>query len=216
LINPPVAGVVLAGGLGRRMGGGDKPLRAIGGRTMLARAIERLAPQVSALAVNANGDPARLAEFRLPVIADPVPGFAGPLAGILAGMRWARDAIPDAAHLVSAAADTPFFPGDLVSRLVAGCRGNPGCIALAASDAGAHPVFGLWPIALADDLDAFLRTGQTGKILAFVDRHRRVDVHFDALFLPGSRRLDPFFNVNTPEDAAEAEAFAAVLDGAAA
>ena len=211
----PIAGVILAGGLGRRMGGGDKPLVAVGGRPMLAWVIERLAPQVRALVINANGDPSRFAEYGLPVVPDTIEGFAGPLAGILAGMRWAEANVPAARFIVSVAADTPFFPGDLVLRLAESCAGDATGIALAASADGVHPVFGLWPVALAGDLETFLATGVSGKILAFVDRHQRADVFFEPLPLPGGDTVDPFFNVNTPEDAARAEQIALALAEAA-
>ena len=208
------AGVILAGGLARRMGGGDKPLVAIGGRPMLDRVIERLAPQVDRLVINANGDPARFARYGLPVVPDTISGFAGPLAGILAGLRWAEANIPDAPAVLSVAADTPFFPADLAARLGAAAR--EGTIVLAASAEGVHPVFGLWPVALADDLEAFLAAGENPKILAFVDRHARADVMFEPLAVPGCPAVDPFFNVNTPDEAASAEGFAAALDRHAA
>jgi len=208
----PHAGIILAGGLGRRMGGGDKPLLQVGGRPMLARVIARLLPQVERVVINANGDPARFALYGLPVVPDTIEGFAGPLAGILAGMRWSQQDLPEARFVVSVAADTPFFPTDLVARLVEGCGRDERTIALAASTAGTHPVFGLWPVALADDLDAFLRSGEGGKILKFADRHLRLNVPFDDLLLPDGSAVDPFFNVNTPEDAHRAEEIAAVLD----
>ncbi|HSG94834.1 MAG TPA: molybdenum cofactor guanylyltransferase MobA, partial [Afifellaceae bacterium] len=166
-----VAGVVLAGGLARRMGGGDKTLKPIGGRPMLEMVIDRMAPQVAALAINANGDPARFAQFGLPVIADTIGDFAGPLAGILAGMRWAQAKHRDCRYVASVAGDTPFFPADLVARLAEGCGGTDDTIALAASADGVHPVFGLWPLALADDLETFLTIGDNRKILAFTDRY---------------------------------------------
>jgi len=208
----PHAGLILAGGRGSRMGGGDKPLLPVGGRPMLAHVIERLRPQVERLVLNANGDPARFVQYGLPVVADTIEGFAGPLAGILAGMRWSAANLAEARFMVSAAADTPFFPTDLVARLAAGCGRYEDTIAIAASPAGAHPVFGLWPVALADDLEQFLATGESGKILAFADRHRRVNVPFDEIALPGGRTVDPFFNVNTPEDAAKAEHIAIALE----
>ena len=198
------------------MGGGDKPLVAIGGRPMLRRVVERLSPQVARVVINANGDPARFADYDLPVVADTIAGFAGPLAGILAGMRWSQAALPDAPFVASVAGDTPFFPENLVARLVEACGGDEWTVALATSAAGKHPVFGLWPIALADDLDAFLASGESGKILAFSDRHKRVDVPFAGLQLPDGASVDPFFNVNTPEDAARAEQIAASLEGAPA
>jgi molybdopterin-guanine dinucleotide biosynthesis protein A len=212
----PHAAVVLAGGLGRRMGGGDKPLRSLGGKPMLARVIERLAPQVERVVINANGDPARFAAYGLPIVADTIAGFAGPLAGILAGMRWAQENLPEARFIASAASDTPFFPTDLVARLSEGCGSDERTIALAASSNGTHPVFGLWPVALADDLEKFLEGGEGGKILTFADRHVRLNVPFDDLILPDGTAVDPFFNVNTPEDAARAEKIAAALDGRAA
>lgn len=210
-----VAGVVLAGGLARRMGGGDKTLKAIGGRPMLAMVIDRTARQVAALAINANGDPARFAAFNLPVIADTISGFAGPLAGILAGMRWAKANHPDCRYLTSVAGDTPFFPADLVSRLAEGCGGADDTIALAASADGVHPVFGLWPLALADDLEEFLTKGDNRKILAFTDRYVRLNVPFDHIELTDGEPLDPFFNINAPEDVERAEAIVAALGEAA-
>ena len=194
------------------MGGGDKPLVEIGGAPMLARVIGRLRPQVAHLALNANGDPARFARFGLPVVADTIGGFAGPLAGILAGMRWAAKTFPEGQFIASAAADTPFFPKNLVARFAEGGHGQER-IALAASGAGVHPVFGFWPVALADDLEQFLVSGESGKILAYVDRHARVDVRFEDIVLPDSERVDPFFNVNTPDDAARAQEIASALDG---
>jgi molybdopterin-guanine dinucleotide biosynthesis protein A len=202
-------GVILAGGLGRRMGGGDKPLMAVGDRPMLDRVVERLAPQVDRVIINANGDPARFARYRLPVVPDTIAGFAGPLAGILAGMRWTQKNLPSAQFIVSAAGDTPFFPTDLAERLAA--LGNGETIALGASEAGAHPVFGRWPVALADDLEAFLTTGKTGKILSFVDRYERAEAFFDPIRLPSGEKIEPFFNVNTPADAAEASRIATAL-----
>lgn len=198
-----IAGLLLAGGLSRRMGGGDKALRMLGGRPMLAHVIDRLRPQVGALVLNANGDPTRFAAFGLPVVADTVPDFVGPLAGILAGMRWAQSNAPKTRWLASAAADTPFFPLDLVARLHTAASNSDRRIALAASDDGLQPVFGLWPIALADDLEAALTAG-TRKILAWTDTHDTAVVDFAALHV-GDRSIDPFFNANRPEDLAQAE-----------
>jgi molybdopterin-guanine dinucleotide biosynthesis protein A len=208
-------GVILAGGLARRMGGRDKPLVAIAGRPMLERVVERLAAQVNRTIINANGDPARLAGYGLPVVADTIEGFAGPLAGILAGMEWASENTPESRFVVSVAADTPFFPDDLVQRLV-GTSNDENAIVLAASGAGVHPVFGLWPVALAQDLHSFLLSGESGKILAFVERHPNFRAVFPDLVLAGGETADPFFNVNTPGDAARAEAIAAALAARAA
>ena len=152
-----VAGVILAGGLARRMGGGDKALLELAGRPLLAHVIERLAPQVDELVLNANGDPARFAQFGLPVVPDTVEGFAGPLAGVLAGMRWA--AARGHQDVASAAGDTPFFPTDLVARLQAARGDQPICMAATRDPErglSEHPTFALWPVRLADDLEKSL------------------------------------------------------------
>ncbi|HWJ19264.1 MAG TPA: molybdenum cofactor guanylyltransferase MobA, partial [Geobacterales bacterium] len=143
-----VAGVILAGGLSRRMGGGDKSLRTLNGKPLILRAIERLGGQAGPIALNANGDASRFSAFGLPVIPDATADFAGPLAGVLAGLRWAAEAAPDARFIVTAACDTPFFPSDLVEKLLASTGPTYPCIALAASGENAHPVFALWPVAL--------------------------------------------------------------------
>ena len=194
-------GVILAGGLSRRMGGGDKGLLTLGVETMLARVIACLRPQVSALALNANGDPARFAAYGLPVLPDPIEGFVGPLAGVLAGLRWASREHPAATHVLSASADAPFLPADLGDCLAAGLAtaptgGSP--IAIAQSADGLHPVIGLWPVVLADDLEAALKTG-VRKVLAWTDRHGTIPVLFPPLTIRGEA-VDPFFNANTPDE----------------
>ena len=191
-----IAGVILAGGRASRMGGGDKGLLLLGGRPILARVVERLAPQVEALALNANGDPARFAAWGLPVVGDSVAGHPGPLAGVLAGMDWAAAAGAEA--VVTAAADTPFFPVDLVARLRAA-----GPFAMAATPGAdgpeRHPTFALWPVGLRDDLRAALGAGLR-KVVAWSDPHGCATVVFP--------EAEAFFNVNTPEDLARAEAMA--------
>jgi molybdopterin-guanine dinucleotide biosynthesis protein A len=209
----PHVGVILAGGLGRRMGGGDKPLMTIGGRPMLDRVIERLTPQVEKVVLNANGDPTRFSAYGLPVVPDTIEGFAGPLAGLHAGMRWAERNVPEARFIISVAADTPFFPESLVARLAACGSSAEDTITLAASPAGTHPVFGRWPVALADALEEFLKSGESGKILVFADRYIRLNVPFEEIALPNGETVDPFFNVNTPEEAARAEDIAAAIEG---
>ncbi len=199
-----VAGLVLAGGRATRLGGGDKPLRLLGGRPMLARILERLRPQVGQVALSANGDPARFAGFGLPVLPDDGPaGRAGPLAGILSGLQWAKRET-DCARLLTVAGDTPFFPTDLAARLSAAPAGPPDRIAVAASGGRRHPVFALWPVSLEEDLKRFLAESGTFSVAAFLDMHDAATVDFPMLQLEGEK-ADPFFNVNTPQDLAEAE-----------
>jgi molybdopterin-guanine dinucleotide biosynthesis protein A len=191
--------VLLAGGLSRRMGGGDKCLRRLGGSSILARVIERLKPQARQLVINANGDPARFAAFGLPVAPDAVADFPGPLAGVLTGMMWARDHAPDVADIVTVPTDGPFVPRDLVARLVA-ARDDAGAdLVQAASGGQAHPVVGLWPVRLADELRRALVEESIRKVDVWTARHRLVTVAF------ATDPVDPFFNANRPEDLAEAE-----------
>lgn len=204
-----ISGVILAGGLSRRMGGGDKALRMLGGKTMLAHVIERLAPQAARLVLNANGDPARFAAYGLPVAPDPIEGFAGPLAGVLAGMRWSLTHAPGCAWVVSAAADTPFFPTDLTERFLAAAGGVCDRVVLAGSGGEVHPVFGLWPVALADDLEQAV-IGGVRKVLDWTDRHDRVTVEFPFMDT-GDTKIDPFFNANRPDDWEQAQLFLAKM-----
>lgn len=192
------AGVILAGGLARRMGGGDKGELVVGGKSILAHAIERLGPQVEALAINANGDHKRFSGYGLPVVADSVGGTPGPLAGVLAGLDWA--AASGFSHIVTVATDTPFLPRDLVARLKGAAQAQGVELAAAASGGRAHPVIGLWPCRLADDLRAALDQGLR-KVDAWTGRHGVALAEFEP------KPQDPFFNVNRPEDLQEAEAF---------
>jgi len=187
-------GVILAGGQATRMGGGDKGLLTLGGGTILSHVIDRLEPQVADLALNANGDSARFADLGLPVISDSISGFAGPLSGVLAGLDWAAEQGAD--HIVTAAADTPFFPCDLVAQLLLAAQTAGTNIALARTTGGRHPTFGLWPTALRDDLRSAL-AGGLRKVVLWTDQHGAATAHF----------LDDaaFFNVNTPNDLATAQ-----------
>ncbi len=194
-----VAGLLLAGGRATRMGGGDKCLRPLAGRPLLAHVIERLRPQADPLLLNANGDPTRFAGFGLPVVADGVPGFAGPLAGILAGLEWTRDRLPDHPLLLSAPTDAPFLPPDLVARLAEARRREGAAIAMAGSGGRIHPVAGLWPVALADDLRRALTEEGLRKVDAWTARHGVAVAEFPI------GAVDPFFNANRPEDLSEAE-----------
>jgi molybdopterin-guanine dinucleotide biosynthesis protein A len=194
----PTLGLVLAGGLARRMGGGDKPLTKIGGVTILSRAIARLKPQCARMLLNANGDPARFADTGLPVVADDVPDFAGPLAGILAGLDWTAAHAPDIAYVVSVPGDCPFLPRDLVARLHQARAASGLPLACARSGDWRHPVVGLWPVALRADLRRALTVDGLRKIELWTARHGAALADWPA------EPVDPFFNVNTPEDAAAA------------
>jgi len=204
-------GVILAGGQATRMGGGDKGLLALGDTTILDHVLARLTPQVGAVALNANGDPERFAGFGLPVLPDPIADFPGPLAGVLAGLDWAAGEGAEA--IVTVAADTPFFPRGLVATLQGAAAGMAHPLVLAATPRGEeetksmsrggqvrHPTFGLWPVALRDDLRAALEDGLR-KVVLWTDKHGGREALFD--------EADAFFNVNTPEDLAEAQRRAA-------
>jgi molybdopterin-guanine dinucleotide biosynthesis protein A len=197
-----VAGIILAGGQSRRMGGGDKPLLSLGEGSLVEHVARRLTPQVATLALNANGDPARFAGMGLPVLADSVSGYPGPLAGILTGLDWTTSNTA-CRSLVSAAGDTPFFPADLVQRLADAAASQPGAIAVASSGGRWHPTFALWPVSLRDALHHFLIDEDKRRVSAFMERHGFITVEFPLIDAEGER-IDPFFNINTPDDLAEA------------
>jgi molybdopterin-guanine dinucleotide biosynthesis protein A len=196
-------GLVLAGGLARRMGGGDKGMIRIGGQTILERALDRLSPQCARIIVNANGDPARFAFTGLPVVPDDIPDFAGPLAGILAGLDWAAAHAPETDHILSAPGDCPFLPRDLFSRLEEARLEQDQRLACAKSGDWRHPVVGLWPVSMRDDLRDALMNEKLHKIEVWTARHGV------ALAEWADQPIDPFFNVNTPDDAARANEIAA-------
>jgi molybdenum cofactor guanylyltransferase len=187
-------GLVLAGGLARRMGGGDKALIRIGGETILERALARLMPQVAGIVLNANGDPARFAAFGLPVVGDSVPDFAGPLAGVLAGLDWVAANKPAAEWMVSVPGDCPFLPRDLVARLHGARSAEHKRLACAHSGDWRHPVVGLWPVALREDLRHAITVDNLRKIEVWTARHGVALADWPV------EPVDPFFNVNTPED----------------
>jgi molybdopterin-guanine dinucleotide biosynthesis protein A len=201
-----IPGILLAGGLARRMGGGDKPMRGIAGRTILERAIARLEPQCECLIINANGDPARFAPYGLPVIADSVADFPGPLAGILAGLDWVAAHRPGVTWMLSAAADCPFLPRDLVSRLHRTRTEQNARLAVAASGGQSHHVIGLWSVALREELRHALVAENVRKVESWAARYPIATVTWP------TEPFDPFFNANTPDDLAQAERLAA-LDG---
>ena len=200
---PPTFGLVLAGGLARRMGGGDKALLRIGRETILDRVLARFGPQCSGMLLNANGDPARFARFGLPVVADDIPDFAGPLAGILAGLDWLAANRPGIEWMASVPGDCPFVPRDLVPRLHAARVAEGKALACAKSGDWRHPVAGLWPVALRAHLRHALTEESLHKIEVWTGRHGV------ALAEWPDAPVDPFFNVNRPEDLANAELLAA-------
>ena len=200
---PATLGLVLAGGLARRMGGGDKIMLRIGGSTILERVLDRFRPQCAAIVLNANGDPARFASTGLPVVPDSIPDFAGPLAGILAGLDWAAAHAPDIAWIASVPGDGPFLPRDLVARLHdARMAAADKPLACARSGDWRHPVVGLWPVALRADLRRALVEEDLHKIELWTARHGIAIAEWP------DQPVDPFFNVNTPDDAAAAERIA--------
>lgn len=199
MTTPPVLGVLLAGGQSRRMGGGDKCLRPLGGKPILTRIVERVRPQVRRLILNANGDPDRFAAYDLPVVGDSVEGFAGPLAGVLAGLDWAAENAPDCPVIVTVPTDAPFLPTDLVDGLWQAVKLQGAELACAASEGRPHPVVGLWPVALRDELRRAMTAEEIRKVDVWTARYRLVTVEFPAL------PVDPFLNVNRPDDLAAAE-----------
>jgi len=200
----PIVGVILAGGRAERMGGGDKGLRLVGGKTILARVIERMRPQVDALVLNANGDPARFASCGLPIAPDTIPDFAGPLAGVLAGLDWAAAHRAQARYIVTVPADGPFVPRDLVRRLADALTAEDAELATAASGVQTYPVVGLWPVSLRQALRDALVKEDLHKVDAWTARFRRAVAAFP------TDPIDPFFNANTLEQLAEAEQLAAL------
>src|SRR5438128_11736571 len=205
---PRILGLVLAGGLARRMGGGDKTRMRVGDKTILERVLARFKPQCAAVILNANGDPARFSDTGLPVVPDTVPGFAGPLAGILAGLDWTAAHAPAITDVASVPGDCPFLPGDLVARLSAVREAAGVPLACARSGDWRHPVVGLWPVALRQDLRKALVDEGLHKIEAWTARHGVAIAEWP------DTPVDPFFNVNTPEDVAAAERIVADQRGA--
>ena len=200
-------GLVLAGGLARRMGGGDKARIKVGGATILERVLARMKPQCVELILNANGDPARLADSGLTVVPDSVPDLAGPLAGFLAGLDWAATHRPEIVDVASVPGDCPFLPRDLVTKLHAARAAEGKALACAHSGDWRHPVVGLWQVALREDLRHALVVEDLHKIEIWTARHGIAVADWPVL------PVDPFFNVNTPEDAAAAEGMAAMEAG---
>lgn len=189
-----ICGVLLAGGQSRRMGGGDKCLMTLGGRTLLQRIVDTAAPQVGPLVLNTNSDPALFDACNLPVAPDVIDGFAGPLAGVLTGLEWAQANAPDCDWVASFACDAPFAPADLVARLVAAVAQDGADMACATSGGRDHPVFALWPVRLAGELRAAVVDEGVRKVDIWTARFRLARADFD------TENGDPFFNINRPED----------------
>ena len=197
--NPPTLGAILAGGLARRLGGGDKTLRMVGGRTVLDRLVDRVAPQVTRLIVNANDDPRRFESLGLPVVADSLAGHLGPLAGVLAALDWTAVSAPAIEWIVTVPGDAPFLPPDRVSRLHAGRQRDSAIRACASSDGRTHPVIALWPVSIRHDLRNAVAEQDVRRIDRFTGRYACAVEEWP------TEPVDPFFNVNTPEDLAEAD-----------
>ncbi len=200
-----LVGIILAGGLAKRMGGGDKCLLPLAGKTLLQRTVERAQPQVSQLLLNANGNSLRFARTRLPVVPDIYLGNPGPLAGIHAGLSWMKSTTPDAEWLASFASDTPFFPNDLVARLLDAAKNRQAQLAVATSNSRIHPIFALWHKSLLDEIEEQLQTGEMPRLQDWIKQQNVVEVEFQA------EKYDPFFNINVPQDLYAAEPLAALV-----
>ncbi len=203
-----ILGVLLAGGQARRMGGGDKCLLPLGGKTLLQRSIAKSQPQVDQLLLSANGNSLRFARSRLPVIADIYPEFLGPLAGIHAALQWAKQQRPEVEWLASFACDTPFFPDDLVTQLAEAAERQSALVAVAASGGRLHPIFTLWHSSLFDALSETLESGNIPPLAQWIEQHSYTQVEFS------STSYDPFFNINRPQDLYDAETLLPVADKA--
>jgi len=194
-----VAGILLAGGLSRRMGGGDKCLRTLGEQTILARIVGTVSSQLDIVALNANGDPGRFSSYGLPVVPDTVTGNVGPLAGVLAGLEWAAEHYPKCPWVVTVPTDAPFLPEDLVERLVSAVSVEGSDMACAASGGRHHPVCGIWPVRLRDALRDAVIAEEIRKVDRWTGRYSLSTVEFS------TSPYDPFFNTNRPEDLSQAE-----------
>ncbi|PWK69905.1 molybdenum cofactor guanylyltransferase MobA [Aminobacter sp. AP02] len=196
-----IAGLILAGGRSSRMGGTDKTLLPLFGRPLISQVLDRLASQVSPVCINTNAGPSHFASLGVDIIADTIAGYQGPLAGVFAGLEWA-DSKGEITHVLSVAGDTPFFPLDLARQLA--MHSTAGRVAVAASNGRVHPTFALWPVSLREALAAFLESGDTRRVMTFIEQAGLDVVDFE-VEQRGATTLDPFFNINTPGDLAEAE-----------
>lgn len=204
-VSESVVGIILAGGLARRMGGGDKCLLPLAGKTLLQRTIDRAQPQVTQLLLNANGNSLRFARTRLPVVADVFPDNQGPLAGIHAGFTWMQTKAPAAEWLASFASDTPFFPANLVEELLNAAKSSSTRLVVASSKMNTHPVFSLWHRSLKEEIETQLNSGEIPRLQEWMKNYNPAQVDFAA------EKYDPFFNINTPQDLYAAEPLAALV-----
>ncbi|MBB3234147.1 molybdenum cofactor guanylyltransferase MobA [Phyllobacterium endophyticum] len=199
-----IAGAILAGGQSRRMDGIDKALLPFGEKRVIDHVFERLSRQITPVVLNSNNEPVLFMELPIPVVPDDIDGFAGPLAGILAAMEWANGQALPFTHIATVATDTPFFPDDLVDTLRRSVADERGCICVAASGGRLHPVFGIWPVSLRSDLRRWLSNENHRRVMAWLERHPHKIAEFPIRTEQSGVPLDPFFNINTPEDINEA------------
>ncbi len=205
----PIVGILLAGGQSRRMNRPDKCLMQLNGKTLLTHAIDRLTPQVDKLILSINGDPDRFSEYNIPKITDQIEGFAGPLAGIHAGMKWAQENTPETQYIATIATDTPFFPDDLVNQFRNHIPKDNEAIILATSKGRKHPVIGLWPVSLVNELETALKNNER-KVGLWTEQHTVIKVDFP-VETHGNHEFDPFFNINHPEDIEKAKELLAIV-----
>ncbi|MEE2995514.1 MAG: molybdenum cofactor guanylyltransferase MobA [Pseudomonadota bacterium] len=201
LPNSDICGLLLAGGRSRRMGGSEKCLMTLAGQTLLAHLIDIARPQVGPMVLNTNSDPALFSEYELPLVCDAIDGYAGPLAGVLTGLLWAKKFAPGCEWVASFACDAPFVPRDLVAKLLREVEAQGADMACAASGGRHHPVFALWPVRLATELHVAVEGEGLRKVDDWTARFEQVRVEFSA------EPEDPFFNINRPGDLVAAEAF---------
>jgi molybdopterin-guanine dinucleotide biosynthesis protein A len=199
-----IAGIILAGGQSRRMDGVDKALLPFGDGRVIDHVYARLVRQIEPVALNSNNEPVLFSNLPVSVIPDDIDGFAGPLAGVLAAMEWANNQALPFTHIVTVATDTPFFPDDLVHTLRHAVADAPGHIGVAASGSRLHPVFGLWPVFLKNDLRRWLSDAKHRRVVAWIEGHPHKIAEFPIVTTQSGASLDPFFNINTPEDITEA------------
>ncbi len=199
------AGIILAGGQSRRMNGSDKALLPFGTGRLIDHIHQRLARQLPVLALNTNNDPAHFRDLGIPIIPDEIAGYAGPLAGILAGMEWASTQSDGFSHILTVATDTPFFPDNLCEKLSQQIADAPDRIVIASSAERIYPVFGIWPISSRGELRAWLADDENRRVMSWIAAHPHKSFEFPLTTTQTDQPIDPFFNINTQEDILEAQ-----------